>query len=86
MQDSRDRKLSLNISPIVFDDSEIPVGLQPYDDQQLRALRSKHIGSHLVRRYKDQIVDIPLIPGASPLGASKKFRLSENLGVVASLI
>jgi hypothetical protein len=87
MQDHRSRALVINIAPISFDDSQLAVGIQPYrDETHLRELRTTQRSSHLVRRFRDHVVDIPLAQEKLPLGERKMLRLSENLGVVASLV
>ena len=87
LMDDHSRKLILNVAPVNFNDSSIAIGIQPYNDEnQLRQIRSAHIGTYLVRRVKDEIVDIPLIQGRPTLGSPKKLQLSQNLGTVASLV
>jgi Piwi domain len=83
--------LLLNFSPIQFDDAEIEVGLFSYDadgEQVLKQLRQQHWSTHVFRRDgPDQIVAVPVVADAAYLGqGTKKIRLTENLGLTASLI
>lgn len=83
--------LTLNFSPIFFDDVEIEVGVFPYDaegDRTLRELRKTHWATHVFRRDgATQIIAVPIIMDAPKLGVdTKKIRLTKNLGLTAALI
>lgn len=83
----------LNVVPIVFENSEIEVGLFPFKssaerDDALRQLRRDHRGLHVFRRDGTKsILTLPLTPGAVPLGESARtLRLGEDLGFCALLM
>jgi hypothetical protein len=84
-------KLGLNIARIEVPDTSIRVGVFEYDPKtghdDLKSLRDKHRGSHAVARRRDQIVCLPRIQDAPPVGeAQEDLPLCDNLSLVAALL
>ncbi len=82
------RKLTLNFAPILFDDTEIDVGLIPYENkEQLRALRQNYAGTHLFHRDGNQILSVALVSDTDILGSNvESVILSEHLYLTAALV
>ena len=83
--------LVLNFSPLEIDDKEVDAGVFAYGpngDDVLKKLRKEHWKTHVFRRDgPDEIVAIAVTADAPKLGTkSRKIRLTENLGLTASLI
>ncbi len=74
------KSLTLNFSPVsLFGETKINVGYRPYDEEVLRALRTKFGTTHVFKREweDDTIVDIPVVDGATPL-ADKIVKIDLN--------
>ena len=86
------RNLVLNIAPVEFDDMEVKAGVLEFDDkEQLESLRKTHWQTHIFKRVtrekKDEIFSIRLDGKPSQIGdRTQDIKLSENLGITASLI
>jgi hypothetical protein len=82
------RKLTLNLALIQFDDTEVPVGITPYEDKdQIRTLRQSHSGTHLFQRDGDHILSVAIVPDTAPIGEqSTQIKLSEKLYLSAALV
>lgn len=83
--------LTLNFSPILFEDAEIEAGVFPYSatgDHTVDELRRAHWATHVFRRDgASEIVAVPIAANAPALGErTKRIRLSKNLGLTAALI
>lgn len=62
--------LVLNLSPVLFDDAELTVGVTAYRDRdQLRELRRTHGSTHVFQRQKRRSQDRPSDTGQSNAGA-----------------
>lgn len=82
-------KLVLNVAPVDFADSEIEVGVLPFEGrEQLAQLREKHDPTHVFRRDSaTDILAVPYVTTAPRLGVSfRNIRLSENLDLCAALV
>lgn len=83
------RQLTLNFSPIEFEDVEICVGIYQYESkEQLHALREKHGDTHVFHRdNKNQILCVSIVSSGEVLGEkSITIPLSKNLYLCAALI
>jgi hypothetical protein len=83
------RQLTLNFSPIKFEDVEICVGIYQYQSkEQLDALREKHGNTHVFHRdNKNQILCVSIVSSGEVLGEeSITIPLSKNLYLCAALI
>jgi hypothetical protein len=83
------RQLTLNFSPIEFEDAEICVGIYQYQNkEQLRTLREKHGDTHVFHRdNKNQILCVSIVPEGDVIGDnSTTIPLSKNLYLCATLI
>jgi hypothetical protein len=79
----------LNVSPVVFDDAEVRVGVLPYESgDQLALLRSTHGATHIFRRVEGTRIEaVAVIAGASDVGDSfKTVKLKNELGLAAALM
>jgi hypothetical protein len=79
----------LNISPIVFDDAELRVGVMPYENRdQLALLRTTHGDSHIFRRVEGTRIEaVAFIADAPDVGDTfKTVKLKKELGLAAALI
>lgn len=85
---NNNRKLTLNFSPIHFEDAEIEVGIFPYESkEQLSTLRRDYTGLYLFHRDREQILSVALMPNVAVLGeSSSSIRLSEKLYLTAALV
>lgn len=82
------RQLTLNFSPIVFEDREVSIGVTPYQSkEQLQALRLEHADTHVFHRdNSNQILSISTTPEGAAFGeATVRIKLSENLQLCATL-
>lgn len=62
-------KLTLNFAPLSMEGATvIQVGSQPYDSERLVDLRNEFRSTHVFRRDRDTVLDIPIAKGAEPLG------------------
>lgn len=83
----------LNVSPLLFDDADVEVGILQFSsseerDAALKRLRQQHCMRHVFRRDgKQSLLTLPIGRGESVLGDEQKtIRLSSNLGLCAVLM
>ena len=79
----------LNISPVEFDDAEVPVGVLPYESgEQLALLRSMQGATHVFRRVEGTRIEaVPFVSPAPDVGDTfKTVKLKNELGLAAALI
>lgn len=89
MSDNLNSGLVLNISPAVFNEAEVCVGVIEYQGrEQLRELRSKHNTTHIFHRDGgSRILCIPFVPNAPEIGdSSTTIQLQSNLSPAAALM
>ena len=83
------RRLTINLAPIdVAPDAVLQVGLQPYKDDRLAALRDEGRGTFFYKRYRerDAIACVSLDPGTRPRGSEViELPCAEAAWLVASL-
>jgi len=82
-------KLVLNVAPLQFNDSNVTVGVIPYEGREhLAGLRASHDATHVFRRENaSEILSVPYVPNAPRLGASfRTVRLGEHLELCAALV
>lgn len=84
----KSRQLTLNFSPIKFEDKEIKIGVTLFKDkEQLRTLRQKNAGIYLFHRYGDHIFSVALVEDVPVFGDQTiQEKLSDNLYLVANLV
>lgn len=84
----KSRQLTLNFSPIKFEDKKIEIGVTPFKDKdQLRTLRQKNAGTYLFHRYGDHIFSVALIEDVPVFGDQIiEKKLSDNLYLVSNLV
>jgi len=81
--------LVINMGRVTFDNSEVEATILPYQSKdQLKQLRIDHEGRWVFRRHGGtEIVCVPVVEAPSVLpGSSRVIRLSEDLGLAASLV
>lgn len=79
----------LNVSPVVFDDAEVRVGVLPYESrEQLALLRSTHGATHVFQRVEGSRIEaVAVVAGASDVGDTfKTVTLKNELGLAAALM
>lgn len=78
---------TLNSAMIECDaNATLTVGLQPYDEARLRALREEHRGTHFFRREGPLLASVVTAAGHSPIGDRTEEReLGGAMSLVASL-
>lgn len=60
---------SVNFSSLSVDgETNILIGRQPYDEDRLRELRKEFTHTHVFRRDRDTIIDVPIEAGLIPIG------------------
>jgi hypothetical protein len=76
-------KIILNLAPITFSKSTVPIGWLPYvDEEDYEQLRERHRRTHLFRfdGRSNRIANVTIAPEAVPLGqVEKEAPLAENL-------
>lgn len=79
----------LNVSPVVFDDAEVRVGVLPYESgDQLALLRKSHGTTHVFRRVEGTRIEaVAFVDGAPDVGDTfKTAKLKKELGLAAALM
>lgn len=79
----------LNISPLVFDDAEVRVGMLPYEScDQLALLRTTHGATHVFRRVGGTRIEAVAFLATTPdVGDSfKTVKLKNELGLAAAMM
>lgn len=82
-------RLLLNVSPILFEDSEVDAEVLPYlGHDQLAECRRKHRDTHLFKRNDaSRMICVPLVPGAPSLGGEPiALSLGKSPHLIASLV
>jgi hypothetical protein len=81
------RQLQLNFTPLHVHGDAIRLQTLPFkDSEQLRDLRNQFRTQFAVTRRADQIVALPLVPDATPIGQEKLVSAVEHASLVRPLL
>lgn len=81
------RRLQLNFTPLLVHGDVIRLQTLPFtDSQQLHDLRNEYRTQFAVIRRADQIVALPLEPGATPIGQGKQVSALEHTSLIRPLL
>jgi hypothetical protein len=83
-------RLILNLSPVHFDDAEVPVGIidcDEHDENQLRKLRADYSASHVFLRDGPHIWSVPFVSAADTIGDRfETIQLKDHFQLCAALV
>ncbi len=86
---SREEKLTLNVSPVKFEDAEVRIGIFDYDEKdqnQLRNLRATYGKTHVFLRDGSRVLSVPFTSEASDVGEQfETIQLQSHLRLCAAL-
>jgi len=81
------RKLRLNFTPIQVIGDRIRLQTLPYKDfQQLRDLRNEYRTQYAVTRRRENIVALPLVTNAPPIGVESTVLVADHLSLIRPLL
>lgn len=81
------RLLQLNFTPLQVHGEAIRLQMLPFrDSQQLRDLRNQHRTQYAITRRADQIIALPLSPGAEPLAPEQEVAIADHLSYLRPLL
>src|SRR5262245_1954829 len=87
---SKKEQLTLNISPVQFEDAAVRIGILDYqedDRSQLQKLRAAYGNTHVFLRDGERVLCVPFTSDASDVGEQfEPVQLKNNLRLCAALL